>query len=102
MLLIILQSILQLILLLIRKDKFMTNSEKVRENKMRRAAKRQGFILRKSRAKYVYPHSKDFGGYMILDASIGYIVIGERFGLSLEDVEEFLMNPSAEETEGAE
>jgi len=62
-----------------------TLAEPVRENRLRRMAKRQGLRLRKSRDD----------GYMIVDPSINAVVCGGSpipFCLSLDDVEEWLMS----------
>jgi hypothetical protein len=66
----------------------MDTKEKVRENKARRQAWRQGFILRKSRARKW--SGNNYQGYMIIYAYTNYIEAGEKFDLSLEQVEEFL------------
>lgn len=69
----------------------MVTADKVRENKVRRAAKRQGFVLKKSRARYTYPLSiYDYGGYMLVGDDLNSIVAGEKFQLSLEEAETFL------------
>lgn len=61
---------------------------KVRENFCRRQAKRLGLFLRKSRAKKT--NIDDWGGYMIIDPFFNTIIAGEKFNLSLEEVEIFL------------
>ncbi len=66
----------------------METSEKVRENRLRRQAKRLGLELRKSRAKTV--HLDDYGHYMILNPDHNWIVRGEKFDYTMDDVEEFL------------
>lgn len=61
---------------------------KVRENRARRAAKRQGLELVKSRRRD--PRSLGYGGYQLVDAQTGKVVAGEvdsRRALSIEDVE---------------
>jgi hypothetical protein len=65
-----------------------TGNEKVRENRLRRQAKRLGLVLRHSRARHV--HVDDFGDYMLIDADGNYVVAGSRFELSLTAVQEFL------------
>jgi len=66
----------------------MDKQEKVRENKARRHAWRQGLIISKSRAwNWSYDNQL---GYMIINANFNYVVAGGRFDLTLEDVEEFL------------
>lgn len=60
-------------------------TEKSRENKARRNLAKQGYMLRKARGKL---NIDNMGGYMIADTN-GCIVAGERFNLSLEDIEKF-------------
>jgi hypothetical protein len=62
--------------------------DKARENRIRRRAQRLGFALRKSRARYL--HMDDFGEYQLIDPDRTAIVWGEKFDLSLEDVERYL------------
>jgi hypothetical protein len=67
----------------------MDQSLKVRENRARRAAARQGFAIVKSRRRD--PNAIDFGGYMIVDPSTNSVVLNcAPVGLSIQDVEEFL------------
>jgi len=60
--------------------------EKSLEQKLRREAKRQGYAMHKSRASY---SGDNQDGYMIADLN-NNIVAGEKYNLSLEDVEKFL------------
>jgi hypothetical protein len=62
-------------------------TEKARENRARRALARQGETIRKSRARKYVPNLNDHGGYMIIDASRNSVIAGERFNLTLEDLE---------------
>ncbi|WP_231984542.1 hypothetical protein [Mycobacterium sp. 852014-52144_SCH5372336] len=62
---------------------------KVLENRLRRAAERQGLRLVKSRAKD--PRSHLYGTYMLVDAATDFVVFadhstGRGFGLDLVDV----------------
>jgi hypothetical protein len=70
------------------KENKMDTQEKVRENKARRQAWRQGLILRKSRARNW--SGNNYQEYMIIDAYSNRIKAGEKFDLSLEQVEEYL------------
>jgi hypothetical protein len=67
-------------------------SEKIRENRLRRMAERQGLALRKSRRRD--PRAIDYGGWMIVDAFTNTVVAGtEGIGRphwSLDDVERYL------------
>lgn len=75
----------------------MDSSIKTREQRVRRQLARQGYLLRKSRADgcvrvkdaYQGQSLNDCGGYMILDGNTRAVCAGERFNLSLEDVERF-------------
>lgn len=67
------------------------NDFKVRENKARRMAKRQGLELVKSRRRD--PRATDFGMYVLVDPETNGIVHGAasgRYDLSLDDVEAYL------------
>lgn len=69
-------------------------SDKTRENRLRRQAKRLRLKLEKSRARKI--HGDDLGGYRILDLYRNYVYQGSRYELTLDDVEEIL---NAEERE---
>ena len=58
--------------------------EQPREARLRRLARRGGYSLHKSRAGYSIDN---LGGYMIVDVYQNFIVDGERFNLTLDDVE---------------
>lgn len=61
---------------------------KVKENYLRRQAKRLGLHLKKSRAKkWSYD---DQCKYQIIDPYYNFIKWGEKFDLSIDDVEEIL------------
>ena len=70
------------------------DEEKVRENRFRRMADRQGLILKKSRRRD--PRAIDFGMYALLDANTGApLHAGDPTGrtiysLDLDEVEEWL------------
>jgi hypothetical protein len=69
----------------------MATSDKSREIRLRRMAKRQGLELKKSRRRD--PKAVDYGGYMIIDQRTGKPVLGYdhfEFQASLEEVEEYL------------
>ena len=63
---------------------------KRREDRVRRQLAKQGLALRKSRV--FTPSADDHGGYMIVDAQFNRIEAGERFDMSLEEVEAFAQN----------
>jgi len=70
------------------------NPDKVRENRIRRMAQRQGLRVVKSRRRD--PQALDFGYYYIVDISTGegpFIVAGAESGradYTLDDVEKYL------------
>ena len=69
----------------------MGETEKVRENRLRRMAARQGLVLKKSRRRD--PRALGYGGYMLVDAFTNSVVAGELDSpraLTLDDVEAYL------------
>ncbi len=70
----------------------MTDGEKIRENRLRRMADRQGLALRKSGRRD--PRAIDYGMYALVDPNKNAIVAGAqsgRFDFTLDDVEHYLM-----------
>ena len=70
----------------------LTTSEKVRENRARRMAQRQGLQLIKSRRRD--PRALNYGEFMIVDQQTGGVIEGGRDDwnwLSLDQVEEWLL-----------
>lgn len=68
----------------------MTSStdEKVRENRLRRMAERQGLRLTRSRRRDT--RALDYGTYGLVDVATGYLAAGSTstgYGLSLDEVE---------------
>ena len=70
----------------------LTLAEKARENRLRNAASRRGFVLERCRRRD--PYAIDFGTYRVLDASTRIVVAHgpTPYGLSLEQVENALAN----------
>lgn len=69
-------------------------SDKVRENRLRRMADRQGLVLEKCRRRD--PLAIGFGTFMLIDAGTGAVVasgLPGGYGLTLADVEEHLTRP---------
>jgi hypothetical protein len=68
------------------------DADKTRETRLRRQAERQGLRLQKSPRRD--PRAWDFGTYQLVDAREGWVVAeqiaGQGFGMSLDDVEEWL------------
>ncbi|MBA2372136.1 MAG: hypothetical protein H0V71_10900 [Chloroflexi bacterium] len=70
------------------------SDEKIRENRLRRMADRQGLALKKSRRRD--QHALDYGMFALVDASTNVIVAGAasgRFDFTLDDVEKYLTQP---------
>jgi len=68
-------------------------NDKVRENRLRRMADRQGFRLQKSGARD--PRALTFGGYQLVDLQGNEVHggegnVGRGFAASLEEIERFL------------
>lgn len=67
----------------------MSDEDKIRENRLRRAAQRQGLTLTKSRRRD--PRATDYGKYMLVDQDHNVVASGADFyGLSLDDVDKAL------------
>lgn len=69
----------------------MTRADKVRENRLRNMARRQGLYVQKSRRRD--PHALDYGAYWLIDTRGNFVVSGGEWGLTLDQVEEFLTAP---------
>jgi hypothetical protein len=65
---------------------------KNRENRLRRLAKKQYYEIKKSRANY---SGDNLGGYQIINGFSNAIEAGEKFDLSLDDIEKFLNEDKA-------
>lgn len=59
-----------------------------KDQNLRLAAQRRGFLLMKRRDKKYAPGLGE--GYMVLDAYSGAIVAGHRYDMTPEDVRDFL------------
>jgi hypothetical protein len=59
-----------------------------REARLRRAARQKGLALRKSRAKT--PNIDNRGEYMVINAATNFVVCGDRFDMTLDEVEGLL------------
>lgn len=69
----------------------MEQDEKVRENRLRRMAERQGYRLTRSRRRD--PRAIDYGTYGISNQATNALEAGDPnhgYGLTLDDVERFL------------
>ena len=65
-------------------------AEKIRENRLRAAAERQGYLLRKSRRRD--PRADDYGLYAVVEASRGARMPGatHTYDMNIDDVEKWL------------
>lgn len=73
----------------IMKGNDVDQAEKIRENRLRRMAQRQGYTLSKSKRRD--PRAYDYGVYWIVDESSGGVVAGDStVGMTLDDVEAWL------------
>jgi hypothetical protein len=69
------------------------------EDRVRRFARRQGYALHKDKAAvWSFNHQ---GGWQIVDAERNWLVVGERFDLSLDDVEQWLSEDQEATASGA-
>jgi len=71
--------------------------EKIRENRLRRMAERQGLKLEKSRQRD--PRGYLYGTYQLVDPNYNTIVLSDRaygrgYGMSLDEIEEYLNAPA--------
>ena len=69
----------------------MTDVDKVRENRLRRMAQRQGLFLKRSRRRD--ERALDYGVYWLTRADTLRVVAGGDRGLSLDQVEAWLSSP---------
>ncbi|MDR0963396.1 MAG: hypothetical protein LBM60_02125 [Clostridium sp.] len=60
--------------------------EKSSVNKLRRQLAEEGYLLRKSRKEL---SSRNYGGYMIVNAGSNSCATGPNFDCSIEDAKEF-------------
>jgi len=66
-------------------------TEKVRENRLRRMAGRQGMRLEKSRRRD--PRAVDFGGYMLVDIRLNAVICGSGafpYSADMDEIEQYL------------
>lgn len=77
----------------------MSDADKIRENRLRRMADRQGLALRKSRRRD--PRAIDYGAYGLVDPRTGGLVAGAgalgRMHWTLDDIEDYLTAETAGE-----
>ena len=61
-------------------------NEKNRESALRRALRKNGCMLHKSRANI---NPDNLGGFQIVDIGMNAVIAGSRFDLDLDDVAEY-------------
>ncbi len=71
-------------------SKMTAGEYKVLENRLRRAARRQGLQLEKSRT--LDPHALDYGKYWLLDDR-NIVVYGHGHSTTLDQIAEYLNEP---------
>jgi hypothetical protein len=59
-----------------------------RESRLRALARRRGLVVRKDRARS--SNIDHYGGYMLVDEYTNFIVGGQRFDLTIDDLEDWL------------
>lgn len=69
-----------------------STSDAAREARVRRALMRQGYRLHRSRWRL--GSIDNFGGFQIIELNRNYIAAGEKFNLSLDDVEAWVNEDS--------
>jgi hypothetical protein len=75
----------------------MSESEKVRENRLRRMAERQGLRLEKSRRRDV--RAINYGTYWLVYADRNGVAFGDTnngYGMSLDEIEAYLTSDDRE------
>ena len=71
----------------------MTDTEKIRENRLRRAAERQGYKLVKSKRRD--PRAIGYGGWTIANVATGKVEAGANGFINVDEVERFLNGENA-------
>ena len=66
----------------------MESAININESSVRQIAAKHGCIVRKSRARTI--HGNDLGEYMLVNAELNCVVVGEKFDASLEDIHRWL------------
>lgn len=68
----------------------MTDTQSLTETQVRRLARKNGYMVRKSRARTI--NADDFGEYMLVDARLNTVVLGARFDASLKEISGWLQD----------
>ena len=59
-----------------------------KESTLRARARKLGYVIRKSRSRSI--HEDNLGKYALVKIDSNYVVLGERFDASLEEISEYL------------
>lgn len=65
-------------------------AEKVRINRVRRMAARQGLTLQRSRRRD--PRAIDYGTYWLIETRTGAVALGDTLGVTLDEIETALLD----------
>ena len=68
----------------------MNNTQSPSESGLRRLARREGYMVRKSRSRTI--HADNHGEYMLVDVGQNIPALGFRFDASLEEIADWLQN----------
>ena len=68
----------------------LSTNQSAQESRVRRRARREGYIVHKSRAWKHVPNCDNHGEFMLVDAERNYAVLGVRYDATLDDIEAFL------------
>jgi hypothetical protein len=63
-------------------------TEKIKEDKVRRLARKHGYYVYKSRERKHVPHANNHGEYMLVNDRNG-VVLGARYDASLDQIEAY-------------
>ncbi len=69
-------------------NKVRSTTTKAQESRIRRALRRKGYLLGKSRDRTI--HADNLGEYMVVNADTNMVVTGSRFDASLDDIGEMM------------
>jgi hypothetical protein len=68
----------------------MTETQSLSESGVRHLARREGYMVRKSRSRTI--HADNHGEYMLVDVGLNIPAIGARYDASLEEITDWLQS----------
>ena len=68
----------------------MTENQSLTESRVRRLARREGYMVRKSRSRTI--HADNHGEYMLVDIGMNIPALGARYDASLEEIADWLQS----------